>query len=72
MPQISGPELARRLASTRPDVKVGYMTGYADEDTMAAATRGGTFPLQKPFTRDGLLAAVRERLGSDPTDLTSH
>jgi len=27
MPQIRGPELARRIVATRPGMKVGYMTG---------------------------------------------
>ena len=71
MPQIRGPELARRLASTRPGIKAGYMTGYADDETMATATEDCGIPLQKPFTRDGLLTAVRRHLGQGPADLTT-
>lgn len=68
MPQMSGPELAQRLASARPEMKVLYMSGYAGSvvgrpevlDTEAAL-------LQKPFTSEGLLRKVREILDGAST-----
>ena len=63
MPLMSGPELARRQARLRPEMKLLYMSGYTDE---AIARHGllesGTRLLQKPFTPALLLARVREVL----------
>jgi PAS domain S-box-containing protein len=63
MPTMNGPEMARRLQETRPDLKVLYMSGYAGE----AMTRGGVLDehatlLGKPFTAHELLQKVREML----------
>ncbi|OLC01715.1 MAG: hypothetical protein AUH45_10585 [Gemmatimonadetes bacterium 13_1_40CM_69_22] len=60
MPGMNGRELMRRLAQLRPDLRVLYMSGYADE---AVAQHGvldpGTAFLQKPFTPGGLADKVR-------------
>lgn len=67
MPQLSGPELAKRLAPARPNMKVLFMSGYTDgsiarhgllEDTMSF--------LAKPITVASLTAKVREVLDSPP------
>jgi PAS domain S-box-containing protein len=61
MPDLSGDELARELRKGRPKLRVVYMTGYSGE--MDAATLRIDGPVvQKPFTRDSLLAAVAEAL----------
>ena len=61
MPQMSGRELAERMASIRPEIKVLYMSGYTDN---AIAYHGilekGINYIQKPFTVDGLARKVRE------------
>src|SRR2546425_935585 len=58
-----GRELVHRLAEQRPEMRVLYMSGYADE---AVAQHGvldpGTAFIQKPFTPDGLARKVREVL----------
>ncbi len=65
MPVMNGPEMARRLKETRPDLKVMYMSGYAGE----MMTRGGVLEentpvLGKPFTALELLQRVRELLNA--------
>jgi PAS domain S-box-containing protein len=63
MPGASGRELARRLAASRPETKVLYVSGYTDD----AIVRHGLLDpglafLQKPFTPDTLARKVREVL----------
>lgn len=62
MPGIKGPELAERLQAERPGVKLIYISGFAGD----AALRNGdqTILLQKPFSHDALVGAVRTVLGS--------
>jgi signal transduction histidine kinase/ActR/RegA family two-component response regulator len=63
MPTMGGPALAKRLLQVRPDLKVIYVSGYADEaiGDRRMLEEGASF-LQKPFTLEGLLAKVREVL----------
>jgi signal transduction histidine kinase/CheY-like chemotaxis protein len=65
MPQMGGPALAASLLPLRPDMKVIFMSGYADEAIAAPQMLelGAAF-LQKPFTLDRLLRQVRETLDS--------
>ena len=63
MPGMSGRELARRLLELRPDTKVLYLSGYADD---AVERHGvldpGTAFMQKPFSPGALASRVREVL----------
>lgn len=61
MPGGSGPELAKRLRQLRPDMRVLYISGYPGPDGADTAQAGGAF-LQKPFTRQLLLQALRNVL----------
>jgi CheY-like chemotaxis protein/anti-sigma regulatory factor (Ser/Thr protein kinase) len=63
MPHMSGPELARRVTITRPQLKVLFVSGYTD-DSMArhGVLESGMAFLQKPFTPDLLTRKVRQVL----------
>jgi PAS domain S-box-containing protein len=61
MPDLSGDELARELRKARPDLRVVYMTGYSGEMDAAMLRIDGPV-VQKPFSRDSLLAAIAEAL----------
>ena len=64
MPQMSGPELAKRLASGRPDLKVLCMSGYTDDAIVRHGVLDAHFAfLQKPITPEALAIKVREVLG---------
>jgi CheY-like chemotaxis protein len=63
MPQMGGPELALRLASRWPQVRILYMSGYTDDafpDAALPETKR-TF-ITKPFTPKALTSKVREAL----------
>jgi signal transduction histidine kinase len=57
MPRLSGVQLAARLGTVRPHTPVLYMTGYAEMPGIPE-----TRILQKPFTADVLLRALRETI----------
>ena len=65
MPAMRGPELAARLRSTFPALKVLFMSGYTADTGGAPAGEPAAF-LQKPFTPHDLTRAVREVLASAP------
>lgn len=63
MPQMSGPELAKRLANARPEMKVLCMSGYADDSIVRhGVVEAKVAYLQKPLTTDALARKVREVL----------
>jgi PAS domain S-box-containing protein len=63
MPQVSGPELARRLSILRPDMKVLCMSGYPDDSVVRKGIlKSNIAYVQKPFTPAGLTTKVRRVL----------
>ena len=58
MPGMRGPELANRLRSMRPMLRVVYMSGYRDTEALADVERGEAVFLAKPFLRAALLGAI--------------
>src|SRR6185312_2668393 len=59
MPGCSGTELAAKLCSKLPGMKVLYMTGYSNDRILRHQLQGSQVAiLRKPFTRDQLISAV--------------
>jgi PAS domain S-box-containing protein len=71
MPQMSGPELAKRLASARPDMKVLCMSGYTDDSIVRHGVLEAHIAyLQKPITPEALTTRVREVLDGSSNGTT--
>jgi PAS domain S-box-containing protein len=70
MPHLGGPQLAKQLRAGRPDLKVLFMSGYADAGVLR---QGGVETehafLQKPFTPAALAQTVRDILDRAPATL---
>jgi PAS domain S-box-containing protein len=63
MPLMSGPELAKRLALPRPEMKVLCMSGYTDDSIVRhGVLETGVAFVQKPITPALLTRRVREVL----------
>jgi DNA-binding NtrC family response regulator len=63
MPKMHGPELAERLSSLYPEMKVIYMSGYVKKVIYHnGILEKGMEYLQKPFTVNELAKKVREVL----------
>jgi PAS domain S-box-containing protein len=73
MPGMTGKETADRLRTVRPEMKVLYMSGHADE---VIAHRGkldeGIDYIAKPFTPEALARKVRSVLGGGAAGSTMH
>jgi two-component system cell cycle sensor histidine kinase/response regulator CckA len=63
MPQMNGRQLAERVVTMRPGIKVLYMSGYTDGILVGQLSSAAAF-LQKPFTGAVLTRKVRETLDS--------
>jgi len=62
MPKMRGPELAKRLQVTRPDLKVVFMSGYLEQNEGGEDFTGTATFLQKPFSKDILIRQVNAAL----------
>ncbi len=70
MPELNGRDLADRIKSIRPGLKVLYMSGFMKESILkyyGISITGIPF-LQKPFTRDTLARKVREVLNTPASE----
>ena len=68
MPNMTGYELAQRIGTIRPGVRVIYMSGFAPDELAAERGRvSGPDPifLQKPFAVDALMPSVFAMLAED-------
>ena len=64
MPRVSGPEFASRLRQVRPETKVLFVSGYADEAIVDHGVLDGLMFMQKPFSTETLARRVRAILDS--------
>jgi two-component system cell cycle sensor histidine kinase/response regulator CckA len=62
MPGLRGYEVAQRVAATRPEIKILYMSGYAEDALVGRAQIAGNALIEKPFAIDALTRRVRETL----------
>ncbi len=64
MPEMNGRALVEHLHTTRPALRVLYMSGYTDDEIVRRGLLdAGVSFLPKPFTADTLARAVRVALG---------
>lgn len=64
MDPLPGPALAEQLAGIRPEMKVIFISGYADSLAPDGILKPGTVLVLKPFTIKILSAKLREVLDS--------
>ena len=63
LPEMNGRELAKKITSLYPEIKVVYISGYTDDVIVHHGVLGeGINFLQKPFTVRDLTRKVREVL----------
>lgn len=61
MPEMDGIEVLKKLREKWPDTKVIMITGYSTVETAVKTLKLGAFSyLEKPFTPDTLVEAVKE------------
>jgi two-component system cell cycle sensor histidine kinase/response regulator CckA len=66
MPGLSGPAMVQRLRTKMPDLKVLFLSGYADDFLRANGITDGVEFLQKPVPPDVLLKKVNDLLHATP------
>jgi two-component system cell cycle sensor histidine kinase/response regulator CckA len=64
MPEMNGPELARRVSELHPEAKVLFMSGYTDKAIDVHGLDLGLMLLEKPFLPAVLASRVRAALDS--------
>lgn len=65
MPEMDGPSLLRELRKTKPDLKIIFVSGYAEDAFEKNLPENEKFSfLPKPFTLKQLATAVKEVLSS--------
>jgi PAS domain S-box-containing protein len=67
MPKMGGIELATRLSTMRPDLKVLYTSGYNDSGGSLDRIAGSQY-LEKPYAMEELARTLRELLDTEPSD----
>ncbi len=63
MPHASGPDIATQIAAARPNIKVLYMSGYADDRLNFTRALDPRSYIETPFTISDLTKKIRVLLG---------
>jgi two-component system cell cycle sensor histidine kinase/response regulator CckA len=66
MPEMNGPALAQRLVAKKPELRILFISGYADAANPAALSGPHVGFLAKPFQASALTRAVRDLLDRAP------
>ncbi|MFL5038236.1 MAG: response regulator, partial [Xanthobacteraceae bacterium] len=65
MPEMDGPTLLKEMRRRNPEVKIIFVSGYAEDAFEKNLPEGGQFAfLAKPFTLKQLVAAVKETIAN--------
>jgi two-component system cell cycle sensor histidine kinase/response regulator CckA len=63
MPEMDGPTLLKEMRKQNPDLKMIFVSGYAEDAFEKNLPPGGQFAfLAKPFTLKQLVATVKETM----------
>jgi CheY-like chemotaxis protein len=62
MPGMNGAEVAAQARALRPDVRLLFLSGYADSEAIQQAVGGEARILRKPISASDLAAAIDEML----------
>ena len=62
LPDVSGRHVADKARLDRPDLKVLFMTGYAEDAARSSFLEPGMEIISKPFTLDSLTEKIREMI----------
>jgi two-component system cell cycle sensor histidine kinase/response regulator CckA len=65
MPHLSGPDAVRQIRQFRPDLKVIFISGYA-EQPCTQPPGPSSVTLEKPLRPEVLLTRIRELLDRGP------
>lgn len=69
MPDMDGMEFLAKVKERHPDTKVIMITGYSTVEHAVKAMRMGAYNyIEKPFTPDALIDAVKEALTGEKTE----
>ncbi len=65
MPNMDGPAMARELRKTYGDIKILFMSGYAEEQLRQSINLDNVYFLPKPFSVQQIAEAVRDAISKD-------
>ena len=66
MPEMDGPTMLKELRRRRPDIKIIFVSGYAEEAFANNRPEGQNGFLAKPFELKMLIAKVKETIAAGP------